>query len=283
MMIVIIPKEDYPKYRSVLPEDVTGREGLMIGAFNGSSLEGILFAEPVGNKKWNISHLFVIPDERRKGIGSGLITKCRDELISRGAHALTTDHYSENGEGTDVVNEFLSVSGFLVQRRTRVLQTTLDALSEGAKRFKKRSRECEILPLSEMEDGLWENLPQYFSEARINRHEGDTDAFLYPKTFYHQEISRYIVNKEKEIKAILLVHINGDSISADYLWCDDSLGIAMVGIISDSVREALSFYPGHTNVTCHMMNPAAGRIVEKLALKKICYIGTLTEYISVLH
>ena len=89
---------------------------------------------------------------------------------------------------TDVVNEFLSVSGFLVQRRTRVLQTTLDALSEGAKRFKKRGWECESLPLSEMEDGLWENLPQYFSEARINRHEGDTDAFLYPKTFYHQEI-----------------------------------------------------------------------------------------------
>ncbi len=255
----------------------------MIGAFNENSLEGILYASPMGHENWNIRHLFVVPKERRKGTGRALINKCMSSLYERGVSEISADYYSEDGDGTNEVDAFLHALGFSVRRVSRVLDTTLDALSEGASRFGKIVSVGDIRPLSKIEDELWEGLPDYFSGARISKKEGDTDAILYRKNLYHGTISRYLADEKKKIKAILLVRAYKDALSADYLWCDDSLGIAMVSLISSAVREALVSYPEHTHVTCHMMNPVAGRIVEKYVLGKTHYIGTLTEYISFLR
>ncbi len=276
MLVTVIPVEAYHLYEPVLPDDLAGTGGLMIGAFEGNSLEGILYASPVSSAIWRIEHLLVVSDVRRQGIGSELVDECKRNLSMYGVHTLLAEHLaSESPEAMDL---FLLDRGFIITSETTVMQTALGALADCADRFPGSRWNDDIHPLSEMPDDVWARLTDHFATARHEQSAGDTVTELYPRDIYHPTLSRYVADIYGNITDILLIRAYDDALSVDYIWCEGRLGGAMLKLISTAIDDAGGSYPPETDVSFHAMNPMTVRIAAKLASGGIENIGVMRKY-----
>ncbi|UCE45523.1 MAG: GNAT family N-acetyltransferase [Methanobacteriota archaeon] len=69
---------------------------LIIGAFDGSRMVGVIMGSDDGRKGW-VNRLAVAPDMRRTGVAKTLLNRCEDALRSRGRQIICTliEEYNE--------------------------------------------------------------------------------------------------------------------------------------------------------------------------------------------
>ncbi|MCR4797740.1 MAG: GNAT family N-acetyltransferase [Lachnospiraceae bacterium] len=278
MKIIVIPKMSHRQYATVLPEEMHNREGLLLGAFEGNSLEGILFAFPKEKDVWQVGHLFVVSDSAGKGLGASLLEACKRETASLGAVRLTAEYYAAGTDpNAEALHRCLAHAGFLLSGERIAMQSSLGEFKKG---LPVRREDPEgTKPLSVMEDDTWKGLGDLFAVGRVQKKKSDVRATLYPKTEYHPTLSRFIVDEKDGIQGIILIRPYVDSLSVDYLWCAGGAGLMMMKLIRAAIGEAGSLYPPDTEITLHAENPTVAAIAEKLAKGHVRTIGTLRRYV----
>ena len=278
MKIIVIPKMSHRQYATVLPEEMHNREGLLLGAFEGNSLEGILFAFPKEKDVWQVGHLFVVSDSAGKGLGASLLEACKRETASLGAVRLTAEYYATESEpNAEALHRCFVHAGFFLSGERIAMKSTLRDFKNGLPG--RRDASGGTKPLLEMEKTVWDGLGDRFAIGRLQKKKSDVRSALYSKEEYHPTLSRFIVDEKDCIQGIILIRPYADSLSVDYLWCAGGAGLMMMKLIRAAIGEAGSLYPPETEITLHAENPTVAAIAEKLAKGHVHTIGTLRRYV----
>lgn len=264
--IFVVPEESRHIYADLLPDEIRDEEDLLIVAGEvqvGKRMEcaGISTYTPLIKGAWELTFIHVAEEFSRQGIGRGMLDYAGNLIGSYGGDFLIAA-FPETEE-TAAISKCLEGAHFTASRNGAFIkQSTLARFKKGIDALPEVGR-FEAVPLSEADEGLWEDLQAAIDEEGETREEG-VFPLLHDRRDYQPSVSMICTGDYEKVKGtILFEDIEGILYISYFFAARESRGV-ISDLLKSALRASEGLYDADTVMSWHSVNPLADDMAERL-------------------